>query len=92
MRDPHLITRTSDQDYRTEKLNLDLLVHLLEATSAAACEEASKLVVQAAALVMATRWEAVQEVVQQAVADSSTSPTFVPLPVGLNHLDTSLTW
>ncbi len=67
----------SDKDRRTERRNLDLPVHLVEATSAEACEVASRVVLALALLAVVatvTRWE----VVQEAVADSSTSPTFVP--------------
>jgi len=63
--------KMSDQSSRIARLNLDLLVHPRAAISAEACVVASK---PAAAVAMATRWE----VVQEAVADSSTSPTFVP--------------
>jgi len=74
----HLNPKAADQSFRIARLNLVSLVHPLEATSAEACAVASKVVAAAAVLVMATRWEVVQEVVQEAVADSSTSPTFVP--------------
>lgn len=69
----HLIPKSSDQSFRIARLNLVSLVHPLEATSAEACVVASKPVA-GGVVAMATRWE----VVQEAVADSSTSPTFVP--------------
>ena len=65
------------KQYRTEKPNPDSLAHPPEAISAEACEVASKLEVLVpvlVALATAIRWE----VVQEAVADSSTSPTLVP--------------
>lgn len=58
---------------RTERLNLDLSGHRLAATTAVACEVVTRAAT-AAATVAARR-----QVLQEAVADSSISLTFVTL-------------